>query len=59
MAQRRVLEEQNEKQDKRLHELSSRLKQSDENARKQVDQVIRDLFTSFAQSFVNGYLKFS
>lgn len=54
MAQRRALEEQNVKQDKRIHELSSRLKQSDENARKQVDQVIRDLFTSF-----KSYLKFS
>ena len=59
MAQRQVLEKQNEKQDKRLHELSSRRKQSDENARKQVDQVIQNVFTSFAPSFVNGYLKFS
>ena len=39
MAQRRTLEEQNTKKDKRLHELQSRLKQSDENARKQVEQV--------------------
>lgn len=39
VAQRRTVEEQNTKKDKRLHELQFRLKQSDENARKQVDQV--------------------
>ncbi len=51
MAQRRALEEQNVKQDKRIHELSSRLKQSDDNARKQVDQVIRNyLLHSFHHS---------
>lgn len=38
-AQKRTLEEQNMKKDKRIHELQSRLKQSDENTRKQVDQV--------------------
>lgn len=53
MTHRRALEEQNDKKDKRIHELSSRIKQSDENARKQVDQVIPDLFTSFVSSFVN------
>ena len=39
VAQSRTLLEQNTKKDKRLHELQSRLKQNDENARKQVDQV--------------------
>ena len=39
-AQRRALEEQNTKKDKRITEISSRLKHSDENARKQVDQVL-------------------
>ena len=39
VAQRRTLLEQNTKKDKRLHELQSRLKQNDENARQQVDQV--------------------
>ena len=39
MAERRALEEQNTKRDKRIHEMAARLKQSDENARKQVDQV--------------------
>ena len=38
--ERRMLEEQNTKKDKKINELSARLKQSDENARKQVDQVI-------------------
>ena len=41
MAQRRALEVENAKKDKHLLEISSRLKHSDENARKQVDQVIR------------------
>lgn len=39
VARRRTLEEQNTKKDKRIHELQSRLKQNDENTRKQVDQV--------------------
>lgn len=34
-----MLEEQNTKKDKKINELSARLKQSDENARKQVDQM--------------------
>ena len=42
MAERRALEEQNTKRDKRIHEMAARLKQSDENARKQVDQVTGD-----------------
>lgn len=46
MAQRRALEVENAKKDKHIHEISSRLKQSDENARKQVDQVIWMLFSS-------------
>ena len=50
MAQRRALEVENAKKDKHLHEISSRLKHSDENARKQVDQVIRSLFTLYAVS---------
>ncbi|XP_068681443.1 serologically defined colon cancer antigen 8 homolog [Montipora foliosa] len=37
--ERRMLEEQNTKKDKKINELSARLKQSDENARKQVDQM--------------------
>ena len=40
MAERRALEEQNTKKDKRIHELSARLKHSDESSKKQVDQVI-------------------
>ena len=43
MAQRRALEVENAKKDKHIHEISSRLKHSDENARKQVDKVIRVL----------------
>lgn len=43
IAERRALEEQNTKKDKRIHELSSRLKHSDESAKKQVDQVMRHL----------------
>ena len=39
VARSRTLEEQNTKKDKRIHELQSRLKQNDENTRKQVDQV--------------------
>ena len=39
MAERSALEEQNTKRDKRIHEMAARLKQNDENARKQVDQV--------------------
>lgn len=39
MAQRRALEEENAKKDKHIHEISLRLKHSDENARKQVDQM--------------------
>ena len=39
VAVKRAMEEQNMKKDKRIHEISARLKQSDENARKQVDQV--------------------
>lgn len=60
VAQRRTVEEQNTKKDKRLHELQSRLKQSDENARKQVDQVkgfryVCMLFLSFDRtSLSNG-----
>ena len=50
MAQRRALEVENAKRDNQLHEISSRLKHSDENARKQVDQVIRSLFTLYAVS---------
>ncbi|XP_066026078.1 serologically defined colon cancer antigen 8 homolog [Pocillopora verrucosa] len=45
VAQRRTVEEQNTKKDKRLHELQFRLKQSDENARKQVDQMCQLLAT--------------
>ena len=41
MAERSALEEQNTKSDKRIHEMAARLKQNDENARKQVDQVTR------------------
>lgn len=52
MAQRRALEAESAKKDKHLHEISSRLKHSDENARKQVDQVIRALFTSSRRSFI-------
>ena len=39
VAVKRAMDEQNMKKDKRIHEISARLKQSDENARKQVDQV--------------------
>lgn len=46
ITQRRTLEVENAKKDKHILEISSRLKHSDENARKQVDQVIRVLFTS-------------
>ena len=42
MAEKRALDEENTKKDKRIHEMSSRLKHSDENARKQVDQVTRN-----------------
>ncbi|PFX15142.1 Serologically defined colon cancer antigen 8 [Stylophora pistillata] len=45
VAQKRTLEEQNTKKDKRIHELQSRLKQSDENTRKQVDQMCQLLAT--------------
>ena len=39
ISERGILEERNTKNDKRINELSTRLKHSDENARKQVDQV--------------------
>ena len=52
MAHRRALEVENAKKDKHMHEISSRLKHSDENARKQVDQVIRILFTSSRRSII-------
>lgn len=39
ISERRILEERNTKNDKRINELSTRLKHSDENARKQVDQM--------------------
>ena len=39
ISERRILEERNAKNDKRINDLSTRLKQNDENARKQVDQV--------------------
>lgn len=45
VARRRTLEEQNTKKDKRIHELQSRLKQNDENTRKQVDQMCQLLST--------------
>ena len=54
--------EQNTKKDKRLHELQSRLKQNDGNARKQVDQVkgftyICMLLSSFDRTSIrNGWL---
>lgn len=39
ISERGILEERNTKNDRRINELSTRLKHSDENARKQVDQV--------------------
>lgn len=39
ISERRILEEGNTKKDTKLNELSTRLKLSDENAKKHVDQV--------------------
>lgn len=52
IAQRRAFEVENAKKDKHILEISSRLKHSDENARKQVDQVIRVLFTSSRRNII-------
>ena len=52
IAQRRALEVENAKKDKHILEISSRLKHNDENARKQVDQVIWVLFTSSRRNII-------